>query len=126
MTELATVFEDADLIDLEPVIGHRAASTPETRERYAFLKTKRQGSAWEEDNRLYVTSATNGCSDGPARASALRTLIFDRDLLGSTFGEWPGAEGKRPMPHKAARHSLIRTPSQGRKSTGPNQPKPGE
>jgi hypothetical protein len=55
MTELATVFEDADLIDLEPVIGHRAASTPETRERYAFLKTKRQGSAWEEDNRLYVT-----------------------------------------------------------------------
>jgi len=46
-------FDDAKLIDVEPVLGTRAASTPATRERYAVLRSKRVGDVWQEGRRLY-------------------------------------------------------------------------
>jgi hypothetical protein len=42
----------------EPVVGVSVASTTETRERYAFLKTKRQGTTWQEGRLLYRNGPT--------------------------------------------------------------------
>ena len=52
MTEL---FYDTELAEpIEPLTHvRRGASTPETRERYAFRKTKKVGTCWEENGRLY-------------------------------------------------------------------------
>jgi hypothetical protein len=36
-----------------PVMVRRGQSTPETRERYQFLRTKKIGSTWEENGLLY-------------------------------------------------------------------------
>ena len=42
------LFDDAES-PIEPLAGvQRSASSPETRERYAVLKTKRKGETWEE------------------------------------------------------------------------------
>jgi hypothetical protein len=46
-------FDVPELIDTEPVLGGGAPSTEETRKRYAFLKTKRQGETWYEGRFLY-------------------------------------------------------------------------
>ena len=37
----------------EEVPTYRAPSTPETKARYAFLKSKKLGETWEENGRLY-------------------------------------------------------------------------
>ena len=44
------LFDDADSLEpAEPLAGvQRSASTPETRDRYTFLKTKKLGAVWEE------------------------------------------------------------------------------
>ena len=36
-------FDEPELQDAEPVTGCRVQSTPQTRERFASLKTKRKG-----------------------------------------------------------------------------------
>ena len=49
------LFDDAETIEpAEPLAGvQRSASTPETRDRYAVLHTKRKGETWEEGGALY-------------------------------------------------------------------------
>ena len=59
------LFDDADSLEpAEPLPGvQRSASTPETRDRYTFLKTKKLGAVWEEaGGRLYRFGADR--SDG--------------------------------------------------------------
>jgi hypothetical protein len=50
-------FDVAELIDTEPVLGGGAPSTEETRKRYAFLKTKREGTTWQEGRFVYRKGA---------------------------------------------------------------------
>ena len=42
----------------EPETVPRVASTPQTQERYAFLKTKRKGSGWQEGDCWYRMGST--------------------------------------------------------------------
>jgi hypothetical protein len=42
----------------EPPSSLRVHSTPATRERYAFLKSKKEGAVWEEGGSLYRQGAT--------------------------------------------------------------------
>ena len=56
LTELAEARKALDgnfEVDDPPAASIRVPSTPETRDRYAFLKAKKAGSVWEEDGRLY-------------------------------------------------------------------------
>ena len=58
------LFDDAELIEVETVLTSDTldiaggASTPETRERFAFLKTKRKGDGWQEGDRFYCMGPT--------------------------------------------------------------------
>jgi hypothetical protein len=49
----------AELPPLEPAeLTPRVPSTPETKERYAFLKTKKNGDGWQEGDRIYRLGKT--------------------------------------------------------------------
>jgi hypothetical protein len=43
-----TLCDEPAELDIEPILGGRCDSTPENRERFAFLKTKCKGAAWQE------------------------------------------------------------------------------
>ena len=51
-------FDEPELQDAEPVTGCRVQSTPQTRERFASVKTKRKGQVWEEDGSIYRMGPT--------------------------------------------------------------------
>jgi hypothetical protein len=48
----------AEYLPTEPEITPKLPSTPDTKERFAFLKTKRIGEAWQEGDRLYRVGKT--------------------------------------------------------------------
>ena len=58
------LFDDVELVEAETVLSsdrlniNGGASTPETRARYAFLKTKRIGDCWVEGRSRYVMGKT--------------------------------------------------------------------
>jgi hypothetical protein len=43
-----TLCDEPAELDIEPILGGRCDSTPENRERFAFLKTKCKDAAWQE------------------------------------------------------------------------------
>jgi hypothetical protein len=54
-----TDFDDPELIEVEVAMSSdrlnvgRGDSTPETRARWAKLKSKKEGTSWQEGDRLY-------------------------------------------------------------------------
>jgi hypothetical protein len=48
----ADIFDFVTASDTEPT-GYRCASTPETQERFSFLKTKRVDEVWQEGRAIY-------------------------------------------------------------------------
>ena len=61
-------FDKPESIDTEPVLGGGAPSTPPTRKRYAFLRSKKLGATWEESGRL--------CRMGPSGVTVFKPECF--------------------------------------------------
>jgi len=68
---------------VEPVLGGRAQSTPETKERSAFLKSKRVGSYWYDGARFHATAnplllCRLAAAITPTTSIAASAVIFGR------------------------------------------------
>jgi hypothetical protein len=73
-------FDDPELLELEPQPqGYRCGSTPETRARYAVLRTKREGDSWQQGNILYRKGPGGITAFNFSKMTAPSSGLFDGD-----------------------------------------------